>query len=212
MQHMGAAAIDRLQDLGLDVDDIHFAVRLAYTDTLSCTELDAPGAIGYLFWTRTNRYFRERKLTSGWGYSNRYNILKTINPNGDFAITGISGRGGVGIHNRNPTCKNPKGTAVSELVQLNEMWQQPALFEIPVETLQPDEMPTWFLLYKTTDSGINLELSMPVQMHGKNVDTWGERIIIPPLPLDDPGINLGLIDDPTPNVDPVVDIEFRSAS
>lgn len=182
--HEGPAATARLRALGLDEPDLTQPLELARVDALGCTELDAPGAPGYVFWTRTNRYLREKLELRAWTWTNRDNILRTINPDKKFAITAISGTGNVGARGGEVQTRNPKGSAVAELIRYNlSMYggpRQSALpgMELPADEFEPDMVPTWFLLYKPAEDGITCELSLPVDMMGNVVNRWAEHILL----------------------------------
>ncbi|MEU4541632.1 hypothetical protein AB0G15_43070 [Streptosporangium sp. NPDC023825] len=176
----------KAEDLGLTSEIILAALEMAAADARTCTGMDAPSAGGIMFWSRGNRYLREqlrdRLLPEVWGYSNRDSILRTIHPSGAFAVTVISGAGGVGDRKKKVRAKNPKGSAVASLVKRNE---QTTLFDldedlaVEIEDVDVDDIPTWFILYRMDKNGeIHVELSLPVEMHGKFVDTWLVRIPI----------------------------------
>lgn len=207
---VGPAAVERLKSLGLSHGDMAFALDAAAADARMCTDLDSPGAFGYTLWTRSNRYFRERKSSDAWGYSNRDHILRTIHPSGDFAITAISGSGGVGRVGEKVQAKNPKGTAVADVIEVNGQMSFPFPEISPQEAERPSEdLPTWFLLYSWSEFGISSELSFPVGMHGKLVNTWSERIMNPFMPTDPPGIDISTLDAPDDDEGPDVSVEFK---
>lgn len=205
---VGAQASVRLAQLGLSTQVIHNALEAAAADARTCTALDAPGAAAYLFWSRSNRYFRELLIPGGWKKSNRHNILRTIHPSEAFAVTAMSASKGVGDPSRPVRAKNPKGAAVAELVQWN---QQLSLFRLEdlgitsseEATRNVDNIPTWFILYRMEETGIAVEVSLPVEMHGKYVDTWAERIMVDPIPFGDegPDIDINGDDDQGPDFD-----------
>jgi hypothetical protein len=196
--HVGSAATARLASLGLTEQDITVPLDLALTDASLCTGLDAPGAAGYVFWTRANRFFRERLVVQGWTWTNRDNILRTIDPQKDFAVTAVSGAGAVGVRHGRVQTRNPKGSAVAELVRYNYARyggprNQPPLFQMP-PNFEPDMLPTWFALYRLTTDGIVAELSLPVDMLGKVVNKWKEHIILPTIPFPDGGEGVESLD------------------
>ncbi|MFC1409799.1 hypothetical protein ACEZCY_23970 [Streptacidiphilus sp. N1-12] len=213
---MGLDAIERLRRLGLVVDDIHMPLSGASSEARVCTDLDSPGMAGYTFWSRSNRLLRERLLPQGWSYSNAQQILRTIHPSGEFAITAGSGSGLVGDESASWTgevrTKNPKGPAVARLVQFN--FEQLPLFSIPgrEESKQDiNAIPTWFLLYKSTREGLTFELSLPVEMHGKFVDTWRERIILPDNPFTGPEFDIRKLDQVIEEIPVEVPVAFKGA-
>ncbi|MFI7633904.1 hypothetical protein [Nonomuraea sp. NPDC049400] len=212
--HVGAQAISRLTQLGLSTEVIHQALETAAADARTCTALDAPGAPASLFWSRSNRYLREQLIPEDWKFSNRLTILRTIHPSGTFAITAMSASKGVGDPDASVRAKNPKGAAIAELVELN---QQLGLFSledlgitISEETERNvDDLPTWFILYRMDETGIAVEVSLPVKMHGKYVDTWAERIMVDTIPFGDGGAEFNINTDDNDDQGPEFDVTYK---
>lgn len=216
--HVGVDATERLNTLGLVPEDIYLPLGKASAEARLATELDSPGMAGYTFWSRCNRFFREQMMQEqrGWTHSNSQQILRCIHPSGRFAVTAVSASGSVGDEGASWSgdirTKNPKGPAVAKLVQRNG--EQLALFHFPGQRLEtPDinEIPTWFLLYKSSKDGLSFELSLPVEMHGKYVDTWRERIILPDNPFQGPGFDIKRLDEIVEDVAVDVPVEFKGA-
>lgn len=207
VSYFGSDAGRRLADLDLTAEDLQFALAAAVADVRTCTEFDAPGMPGYMFWSRCNRYLRERLAPAGWTPASRNHILRTVHPDGRFAITAMSGSGGVGVPDAFVSTKNPKGPATAKLVERNG---QLSLFG--AEALDPrldiDDIWTWYLLYKNDQSGLSAELSHPVKMNGGYVDTWDERIFFQMPPMEGPGFDLSKLDDPGDDEGPDVMVEF----
>jgi hypothetical protein len=183
--HVGDEATKRLAELGLSEEDLRNPLDLARADAQLCTELDAPTAPGFMFWTRANRYLREQLIQSGWQWTNRDSILRAIAPGGRFAITALSGSGDVGIEGGKVRTRNEKGSAMAVLVRYNYFvlggpQNNDALpdLEMVLPVFESDMMPTWVLLYKWTREGIMLELALPSDMFGRFVNRWREHIIV----------------------------------
>jgi hypothetical protein len=213
--HVGITAVQRLGELGLVPADLHRTLEGGSAEARLCTEMDAPGMAGYAFWSRANRAFRERMGAQGWTFSNSQSILRTIHPSGEFAITAVSASGRVGDEaagfSGDLRTKNPKGAAIAKLVERNH--EQLPLFVIPSITgkveVEASDLPTWFLLYKSSKEGLEFELSLPVEMHGKFVDTWQERIILPNNPFLGPEFDIKRLDE-VPETAPVeVPVKFK---
>ncbi|MGW7100278.1 hypothetical protein [Streptomyces sp. NPDC054838] len=215
--HVGVAAVQRLHELGLTPEDLHKAIAGGSAEARLCTEMDAPGMAGYAFWSRSNRTFRERMAPKGWAFSNAQSILRTIHPSGSFTITAVSGSGMVGEEAANFSgdvrTKNPKGPAVAKLVERNYVQLPLFPFARPDarDEVEVNELPTWFLLYKSSKEGLSFELSLPVEMHGKHVDTWRERIILDDNPFLGAEFDIKRLDE-IPAMSPVeVPVEFKGA-
>ncbi|MER5948269.1 hypothetical protein ABT127_19655 [Streptomyces sp. NPDC001904] len=215
--HVGEAAVRRLRELGLTPKDVRRAIEGGLAEARLCTDMDAPGMAGYAFWSRSNRTFRERMTLNAWTYSNSQSILRTIHPSGAFAITAVSGSGMVGEEaadfSGDVRTKNPKGSAVAKLVERNsgQMSLFPELDEIEEEEIEANDLPTWFLLYKSSKAGLMFELSLPVRMHGKHVDTWLERIILDDNPFLGAEFDIKRLDEIPPAAPVDVPVEFKGA-
>lgn len=214
--HVGTNALERLHQLGMVPDDILEPLGMASAEARLATELDSPGMAGYTFWSRCNRFFREGMQKHGWDHSNSQHILRCIHPSAEFAVTAVSASGRVGDELASYTgdvrSKNPKGAAIAKLVQRNV--EQLSLFPIPGqknEEADVSEMPTWFLLYKSNQDGLSFELSLPVEMHGKFVDTWKERIILPENPFIGPEFDIKRLDEVADDVAVDVPVEIKGA-
>lgn len=194
-----AARSAPLTELGFSEELFGKVLSKAAADIRSCTDFDAPGARGYLFWSRANRYLAEEltseSLRPAWDRTSRDSILRMIHPTRSHAITAISAEGDVGDLKGKVRSKNPKGTAMQRLVERNGqlafMSHDEALYGVEL-----DEIPTWCLLYRRVGSTVEAELSMPVAMNGKYVNDWAERIPLHLNGISDPGDDLDILDTP----------------
>jgi len=190
-----ARHFERLAQLDLTVDLFFEALDRAAADVRRCTDFDAPAMRGFTFWSRTNRYLAENLTQQGWGYTSRDSILRVIHPSASHAMTAISAAGGVGNLKAGVRSKNPKGSAMAELVEKNGQLAFLSHDEV-LYGRELDQIPTWCLLYKWNRDGVTAELSMPVKMNGKFVNEWQERIPLYLPDLGDPGADIALLDDP----------------
>ncbi|MGI5251452.1 hypothetical protein [Actinacidiphila glaucinigra] len=211
--HLGEPGPE-LEDLGLSAELLNKTLARTVADVRGCTDLDAPAMAGFMFWSRCNRYLAEELIPMGWKHTQRDSILRVIHPSMEFAVTALSGAGGVGDRNALVRSKNPKGPAMARLVENNGQFA----FFTPDEVRygrQLEEMPTWCLLYKrgSKRNGLKSELSLPVKMNGQYVDEWLHRIIWDLPELDDPGSDISLLDDP-PSGDegPEVMVQLRGGN
>lgn len=185
----------RLAQLDFSTTLFYEVLDLAAADVRRCTDFDAPGMRGFMFWSRTNRYLAEALSPQEWDRTSRDSILRMIHPSRSHCVTAISAAGGVGDLERRVRSKNPKGEAMARVVVMNEQ----LAFLSHDEALygrELDQIPTWCLLYKRERGTIVAELSLPVKMNGKFVDEWLERIPLDLPDLDDPGADINLLDDP----------------
>ncbi|NKE56311.1 hypothetical protein FXN61_05510 [Lentzea sp. PSKA42] len=199
--------VERLAELDFSVDLFHEVLAVTVADVRGCTDFDAPGMRGTMFWSRANRYLAEALHPRKWAHTSRDSILRMIHPTRSHAITAISAQGGVGDLDSKVRSKNPKGAAMARLVEKNGQF---VLFtsDEAIYGKQLEDIPTWCLLYKREKGTVVAELSLPVKMNGKFIDEWQERIPLPLPDLGDPGAGIALLDDPLDITDPEVTVEF----
>lgn len=191
-------ALQRLAQLDVSHELFRRVLGSAAVDVSGCTDFDAPAMPGTLFWSRTNRYLAEELTPKGWKHTRRDSILRVIHPTATHAITALSAEGGVGNPKKPVRSKNPKGRAMAALVEKNGQFPIITRDEV-LYGRELDQIPLWCLLYKRKEGGgLEAELSLPVGMHGKYINEWNERIPINLSGLDDPGVDIALLDDPGP--------------
>ncbi|MFB7764250.1 hypothetical protein [Streptomyces xiamenensis] len=211
--------VERLTELGVSDALFEAAVRYAIAEAKQNSKYDAPAMPGITFWSRTNRFLAERltdpeNLGKVWKRTSRDSILRVIHPDATHAITAISGWGSVGDPEEQARTKNPKGGAMARLVEENafhlESSGQHALVSRDEVRFgrELDSIPLWIFLYQYKEGRpIKAELSRPVEMEGKHITVWHERIPIA-LPDMDPGLNISLS---APELDdaPAVDVPVQ---
>jgi hypothetical protein len=182
----GDQAADRLAELGLKPEFFEFALRGADAEARTYTRLDPPNMQGMARYSRTVRLLRERLVPLGWSYDNPRNLARTVSPDGRIAIITTLGDSATGVPHVMPSTRYEKGVATVEAVSRNFLQ-----LTLPIDL--GDEEPidadaegttTWVLLYNVTESEIRCELSLPDSMVEGYIDTWTERLILPPIPLD----------------------------
>ncbi|HZO66212.1 MAG TPA: hypothetical protein VFB74_14500 [Kribbellaceae bacterium] len=182
----GDRGVDRLAELGLKVDFLEFALRGADAEARTYTQLDPPNMQGMARYSRIVRLLREQLLPVGWSYDNPRNLARTVSPDGQVAIIAALGDAATGVADVRPSTRYEKGIAVVEAVSRNFL-QLTLPIDLgddePVDA-DADGTATWILLYNVTESEIRAELSLPDSMVDGYIDTWLERIILPPIPLE----------------------------
>lgn len=207
----GDRAADRLAELGLKAEILEFALRGADAEARTYTPLDPPNMQGMARYSRTVRLLREQLLPLGWSYDNPRNLARTVSPDRRVAIIATLGDAATGVPHVPPSTRYEKGVATLEAVTRNFV-QQLALpigpddDEHPVDPDAPGT-DTWVLLYHVTETEIRAELSLPDSMVDGYIDTWLERIVLPPVPLE-PAVVPGV---PQPAADPEVVVARRTA-
>jgi hypothetical protein len=181
----GDRVSDRLAELGLKAEFFEFALRGADAEARTYTLFDPPNMAGMARYARTVRLLREQLVPLGWTYDNPRNLARTVSPDRRVAIVTALGDAATGVPHVPPSTRYEKGVATMEAVNRNFVQ---LTFSIDLGDEQPVEEPvdglvTWVLLYAVTDTEIRAELSLPDSMVEGYIDTWLERIILPPVPI-----------------------------
>ncbi|HKT01308.1 MAG TPA: hypothetical protein VJT31_17420 [Rugosimonospora sp.] len=184
--HVEERAGDRLAELGLTVEILELAMRGADAEARTYTELDPPNMQGMARYSRTVRLLREQLLPRGWSYDNPRNLARTVSPDRRVALIATLGDAATGHPDISPSTRYEKGIATAEAITRNFVQ-----LSLPIELDDEDPLEadgvagttTWVLLYHVTDTEIRAELSLPDSMVDGYIDTWLERVILPPVPL-----------------------------
>jgi hypothetical protein len=180
------AAVNRLAQLGLTVDDVHAGLKAGQGEARAWSEAAPLVMPGMARWGRTNEIFRIQMSRQGWTYDNPSGLPVTISPNGEFAIVATTGDRQTGSETGEaPTTRYAKGATYHKVVEDNE---QLALFVVDAQVgrklraaTKKAPRATWILLYYVGLDSIAVELSLPASMTRNGyVDRWRERILIPP--------------------------------
>ena len=135
-------------------------------------------------WYRTVEVMHEQimLLQLGWKRDDPQNLPYFSQPDLRLGLITSSGDEFTGVAwGRPPSTKNPKGSAFARRVDENG---QIAMFGEPTEDgVELDIEDVWILLYNERDGMVFLELSRPISMADKRIDSWSERIIFPPFDL-----------------------------
>ena len=137
----------------------------------------------YTRWMRTIETLHEELmvLQLGWRRDNPDNLPYFSQSDLRIGLVASSGGKFTGVSWGTPSTKNDKGVAFARRVDLNG---QATLIDQPTgdgASFVVDDL--WILLYNERDEKVFLELSHPMSMSGKKIDTWDERIIFPPFDL-----------------------------
>lgn len=193
LEHPGDEG-DPLAQFGVSVEILHGALRAGERERRTCTKFDAKSAPGFLMWTRTTRRLREQLTPAprSWRAIDLNQLPMVINADRSIGIVVSSGDVFTGLHvpGQPPKTRYPKGAMTAAVVERNE---QLALFDVPDEPESDapkpgeyDALVTWVLLWyrDARKREIRGELSRPEKVgdNGK-IDQWGDRILLPPIPL-----------------------------
>jgi hypothetical protein len=204
----GDEVTDRLAELGLKAEILEFALRGADAEARTYTQLDPPNMQGMARYSRTVRLLREQLLPLGWSYDNPRNLARTVSPDRQVAVIATLGDAATGVPHVRPSTRYEKGIATVEAVSRNfvQLTLPMDVGDDPPVDPDIDGIATWILLYNVTESEIRAELSLPDSMVDGYIDTWLERIILPPIPLHaGPGITAAV-----PVVEPDIIITRRT--
>jgi hypothetical protein len=175
-------AAGRLAELGLSIGLVERVVRRADAEAAFCTPFDPPIMEGLTRWARTNRFLREELVPLGWGFDNPRNLPRTIHPGGQFAIVAITGDDVTGLAGLLPGPKYARGYATTRAVEVNgQLTLDFGDFE-PGSLPPRDHLLTWLLLFRITDDGFHVELSLPDRIDDGRITRWAERVILPVFP------------------------------
>lgn len=205
----GASVGDRLAELGLKPEILELALRGADAEARTCTALDPPNMMGMARYARTVRLLREQLIPLGWTFDNPRNLARTVSPDRRVAIIATLGDGAAGVPHVPPSTRYEKGIATIEAVSRNFLQLTLPMDLGDTGYVDDDvaETTTWVLLYNVTETEIRAELSLPDSMVDGFIDTWLERVILPPVPLQPP---VGLPAQ-RPAADPLVAVTRRTA-
>jgi hypothetical protein len=211
----GSPVGDRLAELGLKPEILDFALRGADAEARTYTALDPPNMPGMARYARTVRLLREQLIPLGWTFDNPRNLARTVSPDGRVAIIATLGDAATGVPHVPPSTRYEKGIATIEAVSRNFLQ-----LTLPIDLgdegygdegygdfAAEDETTTWVLLYNVTETEIRAELSLPDSMVDGFIDTWLERILLPPVPLQPPV----QVPAQRPAADPLVAVTRRTA-
>lgn len=208
MVHDEGRAADRLAELGLKPEILDHALRGADAEARTYTALDPPNMQGMARFSRTVRLLREQLVPLGWTFDNPRNLARTLDPERRVAIIATLGDAGTGDPTAIPSTKYEKGLATAEAINRNFLQLTLPIDlgdELPFDT-DDEGTTTWVLLYHVTDAEIRAELSLPDSMVDGHIDTWLERVILPPITIEpEPQVR------PEPAADPEVAVIRRTA-
>jgi hypothetical protein len=177
---------DGLEALGLSVEVLHRAVRAGIEARATRTGLAPRNAAGTDLYSYTVEELRLLLVPSGWTADFAGGQERTVSPDGLTSIIFSTGVGPVGDPDPDakPRTAYAKGPLMADAVTENHGYVQLGLFDAPPA---PGSHPLcWVLLVKVEPGQAKVELSIPDGMRDGVVDSWAERIPLPPLPLGDP--------------------------
>lgn len=198
----------RLHELDLREEWIFEAVRIGLAGRMAVTAFHPPIYGGISQWAETHRGLREQSVPFGWEADDGGNFSTIIRADGRVAVTVATGTDKTGIPGYpEPMTKYPRGPMTHAAIDRNVQLTIPFFAAAADEDDEYVVPTTWYLLIHTRHDEVRFELSCPRHVAGDGrIDSWSERIIIPPLDTDtvfgdhrdddDPGSIGGPIDVP----------------
>jgi len=187
MIYSGAAAEQKLKQLGLNALDIHEVLLYGAAEANTYTEYDAKGAGEFARWSRHVRRASELYVPQGWQRIDPDCQPTLVHPSNKWSLVVSSGNSATGVAYAMPTTKNPKGRSIRRAVEGNAelALYQPQDIEPALAGLRE----TWMLMtYVNIEDEIQSEVSLPKEMEGEFISDWADRILLPPIdPNSAPG-------------------------
>jgi hypothetical protein len=192
---------ERLAELGLTLEILDRAGREHLAAYFGC-DLHYPRIFRAISaWAEGNHSLRH-SLVPRWTVKDEHNQPLAINEDNTIAITALSGDQRTGT-NENPSTRSPKGRKTAEAVEANsEQIEFEFMAEDPVAVAEAAKVPgrsLWiFLTYRDFEKGeLRSELSLPNGMGDDGyIESWWERLILPPIPFDRSDLDSGNSDNP----------------
>lgn len=205
----GPHAEIRLHDLGLTVADIHEAIDAGYSAAASCTDNDPRSLPGVLAWGKGTGSLRDCLASRGWTPDRTVNYERVVHPSNSHAIALASATSQAGIDGPPPRTRTPKGRATSHAVRQNAqltLGLGTSVFAgTGAQTTTDADRETWLLLhyYDANSEEIRVEISLPLEMEGKHITAWRERILLPAVSFS---ADIAIVDEAI-DIDDVIDID-----
>ena len=185
--HQGSDASRRLNAMGLRAEFFERALVDGHDKASRVSKVHPRTFPGQVMWAETVASLRTQLLDLGTGWSVGYtgNCETCYNLSYRVAIAVVGGDSSTGEQAfRPPKAARKRGPAIGERVKRNPYVQD--MLDLPeFREMNDDEQCTmWFLMANARDGRMYHELALPTSLGGDNrVGVYGERIIMPPIPL-----------------------------
>jgi hypothetical protein len=200
---------DRLRQFGIDVKTLRGAALASEIGRTRATANHPPITGGFNGWADGVAALRDALMPQGWTKCDAMGYSTIVSPDGNRQIAVASGDRQTGKPGGTPRTKSPKGPRTAKAVRDNHQLTMLAALGIGPEA--PDindgasdvdaRRETWILLIVRDRNVLRVELSLPATMDEEDrVAAWLQRIILPAIDLDEPGIG-GTLPAPEPGPD-----------
>lgn len=187
---------ERLAELDLSVALLHDVGRNWLLAFKNCSPNHPKTFPGFYAWGEAVCALRDRLVPQDWERSDGRNYPLTVHPNGSHCIAIATGDEGTGDPNKTPSNRVPKGPRTADVVAVNSgqadlFLDDPILvFASVIEQAAKERTTFIFLIHLDFIAReLRMELSIPVSIVEGRIDSWQERILLPPLPLDGDRLN-----------------------
>ncbi len=130
-------------------------------------------------------------VSRGWTADRTANYEQGVHPSNAHAVALAAGTSQTGVEGQPPKTRTPKGRATSDAVRRNAQLVlgagTDAFAGTGAQTTADKDRETWLLLhyYDKDSKEIRIELSLPLEMQGKHITAWRERILLRPIPFSE---------------------------
>lgn len=187
------SSLDKLQSMGLTVDDFTFAVSRAIYESRRSSPLHPRTSAMSRAWDEIVAALRESVLSSskGWNYTFNNGLEYTINSELGLSIIVTSGNKDTGLVDGFPKSKNAKGSATEDVIFRNmdlfNSEYNEEVEEFPGNSIDSTQTYVFLYYFDLGAQEVRCELSLPSAMSGFNghnkISAWSERIILPAVPF-----------------------------
>ncbi len=173
----------RLYDLGLTEELIAGAVAVGLAGRKSATPFHPPSYPGFNQWAETHRGLRERLVPLGWEADDSGGLSTVFNASKRIALTVATGTDRTGLPGLpEPTTKYPRGPLTHAVIETNQQLVLPNFPGVVDPETPRQTCVTWYLLFQARHDEVRMEVSCPRSLGDDGrVDSWSERILLPPL-------------------------------
>jgi hypothetical protein len=201
----GLPGDNRLRQLDLSADELREAIHVGYTAASTCTAHDPLSLPGTLAWGKGIGHVRDLTAPRDWKADRDSNYETAVHPSNSHAVALAAGTPDTGREDGLPRTKTPKGPATGRAVKRNAqlpLGHETDVFAGTGEPVDDSARETWLLLhyYDKDAEEIRVELSCPMEMKGKQITQWRERIILEPIPFSE-DVDIDLDDDGDIDID-----------
>ena len=187
------SSLERLQSMGLTVDDFNFAVSRAIYESRRSSPLHPRTSAMSRAWEEVVAALRESLLSGlkGWNYIFNSGLEYTINSKLGLSIIVTSGNKDTGVFEGFPKSKNAKGAATENMISRNldlfNADEQEDIEEFSGTLIDSTKTYVFLYYFELGAQEVHCELSLPSAMSGINghtkISAWSERIILPAVPF-----------------------------